>query len=266
MRVFFTFLLLNFQANVLMAQISESDPVFGNRAIQSGIWSVTGNPAGVSEIRSFTAGFYYRNAMWLPELGNAGFAAGMPVTANHAVAIGYSQFGYQLFTERYVCLAFAGKFGPRVSAGVRADYLNTAFGNDYGSFSAVTGSAGVMVGITDQVSAGCFVFNPARVKLGSGSVNRHPLYISAALKWNPGKHLEVSVGISKQTFTKEIFCADVIYRPAKRFLIRAGVSGGNNPFYFGYAFRMSSFEFGMVSGYHTETGFSPQATLTFKRD
>ncbi len=233
-------------------------------AINRGIWAVFDNPAGITDETTFTSGFSYHSRFLMQEVSAKAFAVIVPLKKAGNAGIGYQQFGYSLYKEQHASVVFARNFGSAVSAGLRFDYLATRFGGDYGSTSAITGSAGVLARITSSIRVGVSVFNPQRAKFSADGKERFPVIMLAGASWNFGGDTELGLGVVKSNSGKELLKCAIRYQAATKFLIHAAIANGAEPFTFGYIIKFSKFEIGMSSGYHQLLGFSPSFSLVYK--
>jgi len=236
----------------------------GVHAVYRGIWAVFDNPAGIAEQSSFEAGISYHTAFLLQELSDKSLAVVVPMGNVGIAALGYQQFGYALYKEQHGSLVYSRTFGGVVNAGIRFDYLTTKFGNDYGATTAVTGSAGLIARVTENVRIGLSVFNPQKVKFSANGTERYPANVLAGASWNFGGLTELGFGISKTSGNKEILQCKLNYMVSKKFLLYAGVANGAESFSFGYAFQFGKMNISMSSGYNFLLGFTPVFSLTFK--
>jgi len=237
----------------------------GVHAVYRGIWAVFDNPAGLSQEGAFSAGISYNSRFLMDELSAKAIAVVVPMKKAGNVGFGYQQFGYALYKDQHACLLYSKSFGANIAAGIRFDYLSTAFGGDYGNAAALTGSAGVIVRVSENIRLGATVFNPQRVEFSQDGKERYPGVIQAGMSWNFKGETELAIGISKTVNSKEILQTVFRYQVSKGFLLHGGVSNGHEPFSFGYVFKLSKFEICMASGYHYLLGFSPRFSLIFKK-
>lgn len=238
-------------------------PGFGNVVARKGLWSAVGNPAGLTAVKHLEAGFFYRNQMFLDELSIKGVALAFPIAPGTPVAFGLQRFGYHLYNQTRFNCSLARRFGEKVDAGISFDYLNYTFGNEYGSVSLITATAGLNFNLSKQIYAGVMLSAPADIYTFHGSDELLKTNMAAAIGWSPGSHLVVSAGVSKVQDQRHVFALDIHYRPYRRFDLIAGISSDLTPFYFGYSFQLSKIRIGMVSGYHFQLGFTPQITLSY---
>jgi hypothetical protein len=260
------FLLFMFYAVVLHKECSGSNgPGFGNQAVSKNLWSVFGNPAGVTSIQGFEAGSFYRRGMFLNELSTKGFVLGAPILRNSSLAFGFQNYGYSLYNESTFKLAFAKRFGEVIHAGISFDYHHHTLGSDYGSSSYISASAGFNLRISRQISSGIYIKNPVNLVSLNGFNQAMATDINVGVQWSPGDHFSLGFGISKIRSNKEILLMDVIYKPFKKFALTLGVTSGYSPVHFGYSVLIRSCRVGVLSGYHFQTGFTPQIAFSYKR-
>jgi len=238
-------------------------PGFGNPVGRKGLWSVMCNPAGLTAVEHFQSGIFYRNAMFMDELSSKGLVLVFPVSYRTPIAIGVQRFGYRLYNETEFNVALARRFSDKVDAGISFDYFNYAFGNEYGSASLISATAGLNLYLSKQVHAGVLVSAPADIYTFRGTDDLLKTQLATAICWTAGSHLMINAGVSKRMDYDPVLALDIHYAPFKRFDLVAGISSDLSPFYFGYSFLFSGLRIGMVSGYHFQLGFTPQITLSY---
>src|ERR1035438_7204661 len=95
-------------------------------------WSVFNNPAGLSSLYKFSAGIYFENRFLMKELSLKAVYLDIPVKAG-TFGLSCQEFGFNLYNEMKVGLAYGKKLGKSFSAGVQLDYLRIHLAEDLGT-------------------------------------------------------------------------------------------------------------------------------------
>ena len=127
-------------------------------------WSVYHNQAGLARLDKISFGIDYSNRFSLSELSTKSLVAGIPTNFG-VVGVSFSYFGYSLYNNSKVGLAYARSFGDNFSAGLQFNYMSTRLGENYGEKGSMTIEAGVLAQLNKNLSVGAHIFNPTRTRL-----------------------------------------------------------------------------------------------------
>ena len=94
------------------------------------VWSVQNNQAGLGFQKTFAGGIVYQNLFMMKELSTKAFGLAVPVKGG-TFGLCISNFGYSIYSENKIGLAFGKSFGEKISAGISMDYLSTNI-SEYG--------------------------------------------------------------------------------------------------------------------------------------
>lgn len=263
----------------MVAMIFSLQPVFGEGfgtqagARQAGMnhcsvaisdfWSIQNNPAGMTRIKYFSVGIGYENRFLIPHTGTANIAAIYPLKFGK-MGLSMNYFGYALYHQMDVGLAYARAFGPRLRIGIKLDYLQTGLGDNYGSRNNVTFGIGLQSDVTGQLTLGIFVFNPVPVKLADYADEKIPAIFRFGLLYHFSDKLIATAEVEKNTgFQPVILRGALEYTLKKKFLIRVGAGTSGDVFSFGFGWHKKHLQFDIGTTMHQSLGFSPQTSLVF---
>jgi hypothetical protein len=169
----------------------KSDPVSlalaGCKTTLSHEWSPIGNPAGMASLMDVSVAALYETRYNLPELSTRASAITIPSRWG-VVSVLYSSFGFDVFhTDRYG-LAYARKFGQKVSAGFQFNYWNE-FQQLAGYHSTFLADAGLIFHPSEKLVIGVHAFNPSRATINNNnSETIIPASFSTGLSWRAIKY------------------------------------------------------------------------------
>lgn len=233
----------------------------------SDLWSVHHNQAGLARLEKISAGIYYENKFLLSELGLKSAAAAMPVAGseNGVFGISMSYFGYSLYNDSKIGLAYARKFGDKFSAGVQLDYLSTRIGGDYdyGKKGAVAVEGGIQARLNDNLTIGAHIFNPTRAKIADYDDERIPTIMKFGLHYTFSEKVFVNVETEKDIDFKPVFKAGLEYRAIKELYLRTGISTNPTLNSFGFGINLKQLAFDFAVSIHQVLGLTPQLSLTY---
>jgi hypothetical protein len=184
------FVLLHPQAQLPL----KSDPISlalgGCKTTLSHEWSALSNPAGTASSLKLSVAALYETRYSLPELSTRAAAITIPSRWG-VVSVLYSSFGFDVFhTDRYG-LAYARKFGQKVSAGFQFNYWNE-FQQQAGYHSTFLADAGLIFHPSEKLTLGVHAFNPSRATLNySNTETSIPTSFSTGFSWQAIKHTRI---------------------------------------------------------------------------
>ena len=139
----------------------------------SDIWSIQNNQAGMALINNISVGLNYGNRFLIKQTGTNNLAVLIP-TKYGVAGVSLNYYGYNLYNETKLGIAYARSFGKYLRIGVQLDYLQFALGDNYGKKQGVTFETGVQSDITENVTLGIWVYNPVMIKLADYADERIP--------------------------------------------------------------------------------------------
>ncbi|MGP1446257.1 MAG: hypothetical protein ACTTKO_01835 [Candidatus Limimorpha sp.] len=230
------------------------------------LWALQNNPAGLSRLDGFSFGLYYENR-WMQK-ATAFKCAGIAVpTKFGSIGLGFNQFGYENYHENKFGLAYAKAFGPYIQIGLQLDYLLLNTGFDYGSQSAATFELGLQSHLTEKLTLGAYVFNPAHFKLNTFNDEPVPVVMRFGLAYRFTKTFVGECEIEKNTDYEGVSLRGGLeYEAVKHFYIRAGAQTNPGIFTFGVGYRISVVQIDVSAQMHQVLGQSLQIGMTFSFD
>lgn len=262
----FSFLVL-----MLASQPVLSQQTIGARSVSMGMvssaltendWALFGNPATISS-EKLEIGFYGLRYYGFPEITDISTNANLPVKFG-IVAIGFSRFGDELFSETNLRAGLAIQ-KDRFSGGIALHYNHLSFGGDYGSGGAVGINLGVLFQVTDQFY------------LGSKARNiNNPKY--AFDVGDEDLASDLNVGFSYHMEDKATLYIDVVkdvrfpvsYRGGleieivESFIGRVGISTEPVTYSFGFGYQHTRFDINLAVQQHEVLGMSPGLDMKVK--
>jgi len=265
-------LLLIFLTTIIISDTDASNDIFptgGKSTAMAGasvtnrdIWSAFNNQAGLASIRNVSAGLIYENKFLLKELGSKAGVFALPVSTG-TFALSFSQFGFNLYNENKIGLAYAMPLGRNFTAGVQLDYLLTQLAEDYGHKGLFTFEIGLMAKLSEKMYMGAQIYNPARVKLTDYVEERIPSYISFGMTYIFSKSVNLVAEAEKDINYKPVFRMGVEYEFVKNVYVRTGLASNPSLFSFGFGVNVKKFKIDFGSSRHNALGYSPAISLMY---
>jgi hypothetical protein len=256
-------------ANLLFSQkdnvcVGGRSAALGNASVTlADFWAVHNNQAGMASYKKIAAGVYYENRFLLKETSLKCLSLVIPAKKAGVFGLNVSNFGFSLYNESKIGLAYAMAFGERISAGLQLDYIYTHIGDNYGNKGLITFEVGLRAKIIKELVLAVHVFNPANLRLSPHAQERIPLIYKIGLSYTFTDKALLAAELEKDLNFKPVFKAGVEYKVAKPVFLRIGIA--SNPFIysFGAGFEFYKFKLDISASRHPQLGFSPQASLIY---
>lgn len=229
-------------------------------------WAISHNQAGIAMIDTITAGLFAENRFLLGDLSLAAVGVILPTTSgNFGASLQF--FGSSLYSEGKAGLAYARRFGEKLSAGVQLNYMFTTIGDGYGSTGTVAAELGIICEILPNLFLGAHIFNPTKARLKATGHLDIKEYISTIIRTGAAYHFSdkvlFSLEVEKDIRHKPMAKFGIEYMITEGMFVRAGIS--NNPMLnaFGFGIHKGKLQFDISASYHYLLGYSPQTGVIY---
>ncbi len=230
----------------------------------TGFWGIANNQAGIALIDKITAGINYTSYFGLSQLSTKNAAVLVPGKFGVA-GVSVSYYGYHLYNEMQLGLAYGRAFGKYLRIGLQLDYLQTSIGDNYGKKSNITFEIGLQSDVTENLSLGLWLYNPMSVKLAAYDNERIPAIYRFGLAFRFESNLLSSVELEKNSYRQAVILRGGLeYILKQRFFLRVGFSTSQEIFSMGFGMKLKMLRFDIAAVMHQSLGFSPQAGLIFR--
>lgn len=238
----------------------------GNAAVTlNDMWSAFQNQAGTAYLKNVNVGAYNEIRYGVNELSLNAFAVAVPVKNVGTFSLSATYFGFKLYNEQKIGLAYARKFGENISAGLQFDYLATNISDEYyGNQSAFAVEAGFRAKLLPNLDLGFHVYNPTRAKLADYSDERIPTVMKLGLCYHFNEKVLFAVEAEKTSAAKNIFKAGIEYQIVKPLYLRAGIATNQTTGYFGFGLNLKQIKINFTASFHETLGFTPHTDLSYE--
>jgi hypothetical protein len=180
-------------------------------------------------------------------------------TASGTFALSLSHFGYELYNESKVGLAYAKSFGPHFSTGIQIGYLNTHFGDIYGNAGVPVAEIGFFAEPYKNLFIGAHIFNITRSKIAEYNDERLPTILRAGLGLRLSERIFLAAEAQKDMYNAMLFRAGIEYLFMEQLYIRTGVntSPEANLISFGLGYKTKRLRADIAFTTHQILGISP---------
>jgi len=244
---------------------------FGGRAAGMGnaavavydFWALSHNQAGISKQQQATAGVYFENRYLAREMSFGAAAFSLPA-ADGVIGLSVGYFGYSLYNETKVGLAYARSFGERLSIGVQLNYFYTFIGEGFGSAGNLAAEMGVIYEILPKLQIGAHVFNPTRARISGYSNERIPTVLRFGTAYHFSNRVLLSIETEKDLEREPVFRAGLEYGITEQIFLRAGLGTKPTTNAFGLGVNLGGLRIDLATSFHHILGYSPQASLRYE--
>lgn len=229
----------------------------------SDVWSTHHNQAGLAWLETPSVGVYYQNKFTISELSNLGLAYAHPLKKG-TFAIQWSNFGYELYQENKVGLAYALQLSEKLSGGIQIDYLSTRLGGVYGSNSAFAAEIGLQAKLTNKLNVGVHVFNPTRTTLNEYNDEAITTIMRLGIGYTLSDKVNLVIETEKDVDHVAALKTGIEYNANEKLFFRGGVSTGPTIGAFGFGLNMENYQLDIAATYHQTLGFSPEISFNYQ--
>jgi len=225
-------------------------------------WSVMDNQAGIASENSPVILAGYENRFQLKETSTQ-IAAFILPTKTGNFALNYNRYGYQLYSENQLGLAYSRNLGRFISVGIQFDYLYIHQTEDYGNKGVFLIETGIIAQPTDKFFIGVHLFNPTRTKIADYYDERITTCFRFGLGYRLSDKVMATLEAEKDMENPTRFKAAIEYEPLKHLFLRTGVQSNPNQFSLGigYTFKNLTTDIAFVT--HESLPLSSQLSLKY---
>ncbi len=244
--------------------IGSKPAALGNAySMESDIWSVHHNQAGLGFYPHFAIGFHHENKYVIPENNLHAIGLSYPVNAG-TFGFSYSYFGFSEYNESKIGFAFGKKFGNDFAGGIQINYHHNYRAGDYGNRNAVSFEGGVQYKAGDNIAFGAHLFNPTRAKISPNNRDTIPTVFRTGVSVTPAESLKILFQLEKRLDHKLRIQSGIQYLIMESLYLRGGIM--TNPFTatFGLGYEIGKLSADVAFSRHQILGFTPHFSLQFK--
>lgn len=227
-------------------------------------WALQNNQAGLAFIQRPAAGLFYENRFMLRELSFNQAGCAIP-SSYGTVGLSVSYFGFRLYNETKIGLAYARAWGENFATSIQLDYLHIGLGDIYGSKGVPTFEIGLLSKLTPRITLGAHVFNPVHSKLMKYNDERLPVTFRSGLAWQIDQAIVLCSEIHYETQSRPDVRFGAEYLVAKNIFVRGGLSTNPDSYTFGCGFViLDNLKADFAASIHSILGFSPHISLIYE--
>ncbi len=224
-------------------------------------WAASHNQAGLARIGQAGFALHTENRFMIAGLSLAALAYIHP-TGNGSIGLSMKHFGNHIYRQGKAGLAYAHRFGDKLSAGVQLSCLFVSLGDGLGSKTLFVGELGVIYHILPGLHLGTHIYNPNRTLLTRYEYldlkEHHPTIIRTGFLYTFPSDILLAAEAEKDIRHPVSYRFGIEYPFGDRFWLRAGLSAHPMENSFGFGMLWGNWCFDMAASYHHVLGYSPQ--------
>ncbi len=228
--------------------------------MESDIWSLSHNQAGLGDYHHFSIGFHHENKFIIPENALHSLALTLPVKPG-TIGFSYTYFGFPKYNESKVGLAFGRNFGSKFSAGIQTNYHYIFVAGEYESRYALTVEGGIQYKPLETIRIGIHVFNPTRSRLAPVQTDTLSTVLRAGISYSPFEKLWMALETEKSLTQKLRIKSGIEYEIQKGLFLRTGIITHPVQNTFGLGFNISRINADVAFSHHETLGFTPHFSM-----
>jgi hypothetical protein len=233
-------------------------------AVSDDPWAINYNPAGLTQITDIQcSAFIIPNQFGLSELRTSALALAVPFSFS-TFALKGENFGFDLYKETEVGMAFARKLDQNISGGLSLNLHRLDIAR-YGSTQNVLLNGGVLAYALKNVKVG-FNFNNMMGATVGRLNEKFPQLITLGACWSPLNDLLLSLEMEKDIHYPASIKWGIEQMVFDVLAFRAGVANNPAKYSAGVAVKYSFIEFGYAGYSNLDLGWTHQIDISFKLD
>jgi len=226
---------------------------------QATIWSNFSNQAGLANINKFIFGLGSENQFLLSEMNRHIVACAIPVNGG-VIGVNLNYFGFDLYNETKIGLAFGKKLSKSFNIGVQLDYLGTYVNESTNNLHNFTFEIGVQKQLNKELSLGAHIFNPTTVKLNEEE--NIPSLFRIGLHYNANQKVSVFTEGSLESEQNGNLHLGLEYKIINELALRTGFSTNPAKNTFGIGYTLNNIQLDVAVKRHQLLGYSPQFSVS----
>ncbi|RUT79330.1 hypothetical protein [Ancylomarina longa] len=228
------------------------------------IWSGFNNQASLARLTQKSFGAYYKNQFEIKELSTKAFCANIPGKFG-TFSMNYTQFGFDLYKESKIGLAYSRALGKHFWVGLQFDQLRKDLQREYGSQTRYTFEIGLLAEIFPDFYLGMHLYNPGQVKFRTWDYDdKIPTIARFGFSWKLSNGSILTSEIEKDIDSELRIKAGIEYPISPRIFLRAGASNQPNSISMGFGFHFKHLITNIAFSRHPVLGYTPSADLSFQ--
>jgi hypothetical protein len=228
--------------------------------MDSGLWSVSHNQAGLGNYHNLGIGFHHENKFLVEEYALHAIVLTVPVRPG-TFGFTYNYFGYPIYNQSKIGIAFGKSFGGKFSAGVQLNYHFIYVEGEYENLHALTVEGGIQYQPTRTLRIGVHLFNPSRSRLLPVDTDTLITTMRAGISYSPLEKLWMAIETEKSLNYNLRIKSGIEYEVLNGLYLRTGFVTNPVQNTFGLGFKISRINADVAFSHSQTLGFTPHFSM-----
>lgn len=230
--------------------------------MDSDIWSVFHNQAGLGDYHNFSIGFHHENKYVVKEFALHALALTVPVKPG-TFGFSYTYFGFPKYNESKIGLAFGKSLGEKFSAGIKMNY-HYVYIEAEEQRHALTVEGGIQYQPIDAIRIGIHVFNPTRSHLSPVFSDTITTTLRTGISYTPVEKLHMAVEAEKSLNYPFRLKSGIEYEIIQGITLRTGIITHPVQNSFGIGFEIRKISADVAFSHNAILGLTPHFSIQFR--
>ncbi|PKQ65843.1 hypothetical protein BZG02_02235 [Labilibaculum filiforme] len=225
------------------------------------VWAGFHNQAILAKLDKISFGAYYENRFEVKELSTKAFHFNYP-TSLGTFSMTYKQFGFNLYKESKIGIAYSRALGKHFWAGLQFDQIKKELNQSFGSQNKYTFEAGILAEIFPDIQLGFHIFNPSQTNFTTVDYDDKIACIARlGLSWKLSDQTIITSEIEKNLDYDTRTKFGIEYGISETISLRAGVYNHPNTISLGMGFSFKMLKANISFSRHPVLGYTPSAAI-----
>ncbi len=228
-------------------------------------WASFHNQAALALLQKKSVAVYYENRFKLKELGIKAICLNIPTKKLGTFAVNYTQYGFELYKEAKIGIAYAKTLGKHFWAGIQINRLSKEIQMENGSQSRYNFEVGLLAEIFPKLFIGFHIFNPTQTAFEMEDYDdKIPTIARLGVSYQFNKQSLISCEIGKDFDGDASVKIGAEYGITPNIYVRVGVGNHPNSVSMGVGFKYAKLSTNIAFNRHAVLGYTPSVDLSFK--
>jgi hypothetical protein len=227
------------------------------------VFGSAANPAALATLKRAGVGVYGEKRFMLDNLNMYNLSAALPTNSGTFGLFG-NYFGSAQSNHTQLSIAYGRKIVETIEIGASFHYQTISQAGIYGNSSVVTGSVGMLLHLSEKITAGINAFNPFRAVWNKTTDNeRLPAKYNFGIGYDASENFLLTTELEKEESLPLNVNVAMHYRLIPQLFVRGGISSLTSSYFAGFGLELTQFRLDLTTSFHPQLGFSPGIVLLY---
>ena len=227
------------------------------------ILSANSNISKLSSLKAFSTGIAVTNRFALKELQGAEFVVAMPMLKGY-VAISLSQYGFNLYRQNQLSIAYALNLSPGFSMGLQINYRKLLIEDGIKDRSSIYPNLAMNYRINAELELSILLTNITLDPRNSLRNDLWPTSYHIALGYDLNSKVRMFIESSLDLEFSIQLRYGIEYYVSDLFVLRSGFMSDPSSFSMGFSFELKKLTIDLASSYQAFLGLSPSIAIRYE--